>query len=83
MQGVPQAAKTGMDSQQLIREFYKRYNAGNVEGVLALMSDDIEYHDMVSHAQLRWFLGLSTLVQGDPERDFSGNKLGWKQSLKA
>lgn len=40
-----------MDSQQLIQEFYKRYNAGDVEGVLALMSEDIEYHDMVSHAQ--------------------------------
>ena len=35
------------NSEEIIRAFYACYNGGDVEGVLSLMSDDIEYHDMV------------------------------------
>ncbi|KAK9821483.1 hypothetical protein WJX74_000919 [Apatococcus lobatus] len=50
-QELTKAAQPEMDSQQLIREFYKRYNAGDVDAVLALMSDDIEYHDMALYQE--------------------------------
>lgn len=31
---------------QVIQEFYRRYNSGDVEGVMELMADDVEYHDL-------------------------------------
>jgi ketosteroid isomerase-like protein len=30
----------------VVQEFYLRYNAGDVDGVMELMADDVEYHDL-------------------------------------
>lgn len=31
---------------EVVQEFYLRYNAGDVDGVMELMADDVEYHDL-------------------------------------
>ena len=34
-----------------VREFYSCYNAGNVDGILELMADDCEYHDLALYQE--------------------------------
>ncbi|KAK9851123.1 hypothetical protein WJX84_001621, partial [Apatococcus fuscideae] len=43
--------KPNWNSEEIIRAFYACYNGGDVEGVLSLMSDDIEYHDMALYQE--------------------------------
>ncbi|KAK9828791.1 hypothetical protein WJX72_002086 [[Myrmecia] bisecta] len=34
-------------AKEVVTEFYSNYNAGNVDGIMGLMADNCEYHDMI------------------------------------
>ncbi|KAK9826114.1 hypothetical protein WJX81_004563 [Elliptochloris bilobata] len=64
----PQAAqRTGAPlAKDVILEYYKRYNAGDVDGVMELMAPDCQYHDMIylepfrGHKEIRGYFDKVT-----------------------
>jgi len=36
-----------LEAKDVVMQFYSAYNAGDVDGVMALMAQDCSYHDMI------------------------------------
>lgn len=65
-------AGTGLQGKDVILEYYRRYNAGDVDGVMELMAPDCQYHDMIylepfqGHKEIRqYFEKVVSIVPSD------------------